>query len=65
MQLTLGPEARGRVDARAINGRVIMELADLEHLDTPTRRHKRVQVRDGGGECRVRTVNGTIHVTDD
>ena len=65
VRLTLGPEARGRVDARAINGRVIMELADLEHLDTPTRRHKRVQVRDGGGECRVRTVNGTIHVTDD
>ena len=64
VQLTLGPEARGQVDARAINGRVIMELADLEHLDTPTRRHKRVRVGDGGGECRVRTVNGTIHVTD-
>ena len=64
VRLTLGPEGRGRVDARAINGRVIMELAGLEHLETPTRRRKRVQVGDGGGECRVRTVNGTIHVTD-
>ena len=64
VRLSLGPEARGQVDARAINGRVIMELADLEHLDAPTRRHKRVRVGDGGGECRVRTVNGTIHVTD-
>ena len=64
VQLTLGPEASGQVDARAINGRVIMELANLEHLDTPTRRHKKVQLGDGGGECRVRTVNGTIHVTD-
>ena len=64
VQLTLGPDARGQVDARAINGRVIMELADLEHLDAPTRRRKRVRVGDGGGECRVRTVNGTIHVTD-
>lgn len=65
VRLSLGPEGRGQVDARAINGRVIMELAGLEHLDTPTRRRKRVQVGDGGGECRVRTVNGTIHVTDD
>ena len=64
VRLTLGPEASGRVDARAINGRVIMELADPEHLETPTRRHKQVRVGDGGGECRVRTVNGTIHVTD-
>lgn len=64
VQLTLGPEASGQVDARAINGRVIMELADLEHLDTPTRQRKKVQLGDGGGECRVRTVNGTIHVTD-
>lgn len=64
VQLTLGPEASGQVDARAINGRVIMELADPEHLDTPTRRRKKVQIGDGGGECRVRTVNGTIHVTD-
>ncbi len=64
VELTLGPEASGQVDARAINGRVIMELANLEHLDTPTRRHKKVQVRTGGGECRVRTVNGTIHVVD-
>ncbi len=64
VQLTLGPEARGQVDASAINGRVIMELADLEHLDTPTRRRKRVRVGEGGGECRVRTINGTIHVSD-
>ena len=62
VQLTLGPEASGQVDARAINGRVIMELAGLEHLDTPSRRHQNVRVGDGGGECRVRTVNGTIHV---
>ena len=64
VRLTFGPDARGQVDARAINGRVVVELADLEHLDTPTRRRKRVQVGDGGGECRVRTLNGTIHVTD-
>ena len=62
VRLTLGPEASGQVDARAINGRVIVELADLEHLDTPSRRRKNVRVGDGGGECRVRTVNGTIHV---
>ena len=65
VQLTLGPDASGLVDARAINGRVVVELADLEHLDAPTRRHKKVRVGEGGGECRVRTVNGTIHVLND
>lgn len=64
VEVTLGPEARGRVDARAINGQVIMELAAPEHLDTPTRSRQKVQIGEGGGECRVRTVNGTIHVTD-
>lgn len=64
VQLTLGPEASGLVDASAINGRVIVELADLEHLDAPTRQHKKVRVGEGGGECRVRSVNGAIHVTD-
>ena len=62
VELTLGPEANGQVDARAVNGRVVMELADSENLDTPTRRRKKVQVGEGGGECRVRTVNGAIHV---
>ena len=63
VQLTLAPDATGQVDARAINGRVIMELDGLEHLDAPTRRHKKVRLGDGGGECQVRTVNGTIHVS--
>lgn len=62
VQLTLGPEAEGRVDARAVNGRVELELPDAENLTTPTRRRKRVQVGEGGGECRVRTVNGSIRV---
>lgn len=65
VQLTLGPEARGQLDARAINGRVILDLDGLEHLDTPSRRSKKVQIGEGGGECQVRTVNGTIHVLAD
>ena len=65
VHLTLGPEASGLVDASAINGQVVMDLADLEHLDAPTRRRKKVQVGEGGGECRVRTVNGTIRVVTD
>lgn len=64
VQVSLAPDASGRVDARAINGRVILDLDDLEHLDTPSRRSKRVQIGEGGGECQVRTVNGTIHITD-
>lgn len=64
VELTLAPDASGRVDARAINGRVILDLGDLEHLDTPSRRNKKVQIGEGGGECQVRTVNGTIRVTD-
>ena len=64
VDLTLGPEARGRVDARAVNGSVVLELDEAAtHLDPPTRRRKKVQVGEGGGECRVRTVNGAIHVT--
>lgn len=62
VRLTLGPEAQGRVDARAVNGRVELELPEAENLTTPTRRRKRVQVGEGGGECRVRTVNGSIRV---
>ena len=63
VDLTLGPEARGKVDARAVNGRVILELLDEpRHLDPPTRGRKSVQVGEGGGECRVRTVNGAIRV---
>lgn len=62
VQLTLGPEAQGEVDARAVNGRVEFEIPDAENLSTPTRRRKRVRVGEGGGECRVRTVNGSIRV---
>lgn len=65
VELTLGREANGRVDARAVNGRVVMDLADSENLDTPTRRRKTVQVGAGGGECRVRTVNGAIHIANE
>ena len=65
VQLTLTPDARGRVDARAINGRVTLDVADLEHLDTPSRRRQTVQIGEGGGECQVRTVNGAIHVLAD
>lgn len=60
--LTLDSEANGRVDAQAVNGRVVMELAGAEELDIPTRRRKTVQLGEGGGECRVRTVNGAIHI---
>lgn len=63
VELTLAPDASGRVDAKAINGRVVLDLGELEHLDAPSRRSKKVQIGEGGGECQVRTVNGAIHVS--
>ena len=61
--LALGPDVQGRVDARAVNGRVVVELDDeVTNLETPTRRRTALQLGEGGGECRVRTVNGAIHV---
>lgn len=62
VELTLAPDASGEVDARAVNGRVVVDIEGLEHLDTPTRRRKFVRLGDGGGECRVRTINGAIHI---
>lgn len=64
VNLALAPGVEGTVDARAVNGRVVVELDDeVTNLATPTRRRKTLQVGSGGGECRVRTVNGAIHVT--
>ena len=65
VQLTLGPEPHGTVDARAVNGRVVLELDDAENLETPTRRRKTVRVGEGGGACRIRTVNGAIHIANE
>ena len=62
VDLTFGPGANGRVDAAAMNGQVLLDLDGAEHLDAPTRGRKRVQIGDGDGECRVRTVNGAIHI---
>ena len=64
VELTLGPEPNGRVDARAVNGRVVMDIPNSENLDAPTRRRKTVQLGEGGGDCRVRTVNGAIIVNE-
>ncbi len=62
VDLTIAGAANGEVDASAVNGRVVLDLGDSEHLATPTRRKKRVRLGEGGGECRVRTVNGAIHI---
>ena len=63
VQLALGPDADGEVDARAVNGRISFELAGATALETNRRRQK-VRVGDGGGACRVRTINGAIRVID-
>lgn len=62
VDLTFGPGANGHVDAAAVNGQVLLDLEDAEHLDAPTRRRQRVRLGDGAGECRVRTLNGAIHI---
>ncbi len=62
VELAFGPGANGQVDARAVNGRVVVESEELQHLETPTRRRKHVRLGDGEGECRVRTLNGAIHI---
>lgn len=62
VNLVLGPESRGTVDARAVNGRVVMELVDGANVEAPTRSRKAVKLGDGSGLCRVRTINGAIHV---
>ncbi len=62
VELTLEPGACELVDARAVNGRVRLELPDAENLDAPTRRGKRVRIGEGGGDCRIRTMNGAIRV---
>jgi len=64
VELVLGPEAEGEVDARAVNGRVRMDIEGATNLATPTRTRKSVRFGEGeGGACRVRTVNGAIRVT--
>ncbi len=63
VEVTLGRDARGEVDAAAMNGSVRLDIPDAENLETPTRRVKKVRIGEGeGGTCRIRTMNGAILV---